>query len=132
MISIQEAGLEPPFESPILRTSNRGVNDKTKTTFRVKFCEAGTYETFCLINSGMKAKVTVLGELSTEEQDAIPDSQTTLLNAAIKSEKFDEIKRPSAVVDFKEVFDKMRPEDLLVDPERQLLVEDFQKADVVD
>lgn len=94
------------------------MNDKTKTTFRVKFCEAGTYETFCLINSGMKAKVTVLGELSQEQQDVIPDSQTTLLNAAINSEKFDKIKRPSAIVDFKEVFDKMRPEDLIVDPER--------------
>ncbi len=48
------------FESPLLRISNRGVADPSKTTFRITFREAGTFEFVCRIYTWMKGKVEVI------------------------------------------------------------------------
>ncbi len=47
------------FESPLLRISNRGTADPTKTTFRITFKEAGAFEFDCRIYTWMKGRVDV-------------------------------------------------------------------------
>lgn len=48
------------FEGPLLRISNRGTPDETKTKFRMTFSEAGTFDYVCRIYTWMKGAVTVV------------------------------------------------------------------------
>lgn len=63
VISFDEVG----FESPLLRISNRGTADPTKTTFRITFREAGSFEFVCRIYTWMKGKVEVQCTIDPEE-----------------------------------------------------------------
>ena len=78
VIAIGDEQLEQPFESPLLRISNRGVNEPSKTSFRVRFAEPGLFEFSCKIYTWMKGKVTVLPQAK-EEEEKLPESQSTLL-----------------------------------------------------
>lgn len=75
----------------------------------------------------MKGKITVRGGESSQEEDQLPESTSTLLQAAIKSEQVAANRSP--IVDFKTVFDKMRPEDI---KNRSHLLEDDVPKNIQD
>jgi len=55
---------EVGFEAPLVRISNRGVADPTKTTFRITFKEPGIFEFACRIYTWMKGKVEVYNQIN--------------------------------------------------------------------
>ena len=56
VISFDEVG----FESPLVRISNRGTADKTKTTFVIHFYQEGTFRFICRIYTWMKGSIQVV------------------------------------------------------------------------
>lgn len=80
------------------------------TTFRIIFKEPGTYEFVCRIYTWMKGKIDVIDNFTNQEIEA----NSTLVQAAINSDKEPDFTfKKSPVVNFQEVFEKMRPEDVI-------------------
>ena len=102
-----------------MRISNRGIADKTKTTFRVTFFDEGEFDFCCRIYTWMKGQVKVeycakAAKSQAEDEFEKPghkssfqDEYSSLVKAAINCDKTNQSQKMPGVVDFKSVFGQL-------------------------